>query len=39
VSARDELLATFDEVLPTLGDRTEPLLLEVAIAPDESFAP
>jgi benzoylformate decarboxylase len=39
VSAHDELLATFDEVLPTLGDRTEPLLLEVAIAPDESFAP
>ncbi len=39
VSAHDELLATFDEVLPTLGDRTEPLLLEVAVAPDESFAP
>jgi benzoylformate decarboxylase len=39
VSAHDELLATFDEVLPTLGDRTEPLLLEIAISPDESFAP
>jgi benzoylformate decarboxylase len=39
VSAHDELLAAFDEVLPGLGDRTEPLLLEVAVAPDESFVP
>ena len=34
-----ELLRTLDEVLPDLGDRDEPLLLEVAVAPDESFVP
>ena len=30
---------TLDEVLPSLGDRSEPLLLEVKVAPDESFSP
>ena len=30
---------TLDEVLPGLQDRTEPLLLEVVVAPDASFAP
>jgi benzoylformate decarboxylase len=39
VHEHDELLRTFDEVLPGLGDRHEPLLLEIAVAPDESFAP
>ncbi len=34
-----ELLEVLDEVLPGLGGRDEPLLLEVAVAPDESFAP
>jgi benzoylformate decarboxylase len=34
-----ELVATLDEVVPELGGRTEPLLLEVVIEPDESFAP
>ena len=34
-----ELLQTLDEVLPGLGGRDEPLLLEVAVAPDETFAP
>jgi benzoylformate decarboxylase len=29
----DEMAATFDDVLPTLADREEPLLLEVVIAP------
>lgn len=39
VETHDELLEVFDEVLPTLGDRDEPLLLEVSVAPDESFVP
>jgi benzoylformate decarboxylase len=39
VRGHDELLQVFDEVLPELGGRTEPLLLEVAVAPDETFAP
>ncbi|HEY7207431.1 MAG TPA: thiamine pyrophosphate-dependent enzyme [Gaiellaceae bacterium] len=39
VREHGELLATFDEVLPGLGERDEPLLLEVVVAPDESFAP
>jgi benzoylformate decarboxylase len=39
VGDHDELLRTFDEVLPGLGGRDEPLLLEIAVAPDESFAP
>ena len=34
-----ELLEVFDEVLPGLAGRDEPLLLEVAVAPDETFAP
>jgi benzoylformate decarboxylase len=33
------LLDTFDEVLPVLGDRHEPLLIEVAVEPDPEFAP
>jgi benzoylformate decarboxylase len=39
IRGHDELLQAFDEVLPGLGGRDEPLLLEVAVAPDESFAP
>ena len=39
IHGHDELLQTFDEVLPALGGREEPLLLEIAVAPDESFAP
>jgi len=39
IHGHDELLQTFDGVLPGLGSRDEPLLLEVAVAPDESFAP
>jgi benzoylformate decarboxylase len=34
-----ELLDVLDEVLPGLGGRSEPLLLEVAVAPDRTFAP
>ena len=33
------LLETLDEVVPSLASRTEPLLLEVEIVPDETFAP
>jgi benzoylformate decarboxylase len=39
VSDHAELLAVLDEVLPGLGQRGEPLLLEVAVAPDTTFAP
>jgi benzoylformate decarboxylase len=39
IDAHDDLLQTLDEVLPTLRDRNEPLLLDVKVAPDESFSP
>ena len=39
VSEHDELLHALDGALPGLGSRDEPLLLEVAVSPDESFAP
>jgi benzoylformate decarboxylase len=35
----DDLQQAFDEVVPSLGDRDEPLLLEIAVAPDETFEP
>jgi hypothetical protein len=28
-----------DDVVPGLADRREPLLLEIVVAPDETFAP
>ena len=34
-----DLLAILDEVLPGLADRDEPLLLEVAVIPEATFAP
>jgi benzoylformate decarboxylase len=34
IEEHEDLLARLDEVLPALGSRTAPLLLEVAIAPD-----
>jgi benzoylformate decarboxylase len=37
-SRHDELLRVLDEVVPTLATRDEPLLLEVAVAPEERFA-
>jgi benzoylformate decarboxylase len=37
VEDHDDLLRTLDEVLPGLADRTEPLLLEVVVAPDPDF--
>ena len=33
VRTHEQLLSTFDEVLPTLRDRRQPLLVEVAVAP------
>ena len=39
IAEHGELLETLDDVLPGLQDRTEPLLLEVTVAPDTSFAP
>jgi benzoylformate decarboxylase len=39
IATHDELTATLDEVIPTLASREEPLLLDVAIAPTETFAP
>ena len=39
VETHEELVASLDEVVPGLGTRTEPLVLEVVVAPDETFAP
>jgi benzoylformate decarboxylase len=39
IATPTELERTFDEVLPDLAGRDEPLLLEIAVAPDETFAP
>jgi benzoylformate decarboxylase len=39
ITTHDELTAALDEVVPTLATREEPLLLDVAIAPTETFAP
>lgn len=39
VTTHDELVAALDEIVPTLDSRTEPLLLEVAVAPDATFSP
>lgn len=39
VDEHDELLRVLDEVVPTLSRRDEPLVLEVAVAPDETFRP
>jgi benzoylformate decarboxylase len=39
ISEHGELLDTFDEVLPGLASREEPLLLEVVVAPDATFMP
>jgi benzoylformate decarboxylase len=39
VEGHAELLERLDGLLPTLADRTEPLLLEVVVAPDATFDP
>jgi benzoylformate decarboxylase len=37
IETYDELVSTLDELVPTLHDRTEPLLLDVVIAPTMAF--
>ena len=39
IGTHDELLAALDEVVPGLAARSEPLLLDVAIAPTATFKP
>jgi benzoylformate decarboxylase len=39
VVTHDELLAALDGVVPTLAERDEPLLLDVAVAPTRTFHP
>jgi benzoylformate decarboxylase len=39
IEQHDELLAALDEAVPSLASRSEPLLLDVAIAPTATFAP
>lgn len=39
VSAHDELEEVLGEVLPGLAGRSEPLLLDIAVAPDDKFEP
>ena len=39
VSTYEELEAAFDEIVPGLAARNEPLFLEVAVAPDSHFVP
>jgi benzoylformate decarboxylase len=37
VGSHDELAAVLDDVVPELGERTEPLLLEVTVEPDATY--
>ncbi|GIH69836.1 hypothetical protein Mth01_20890 [Sphaerimonospora thailandensis] len=39
LDSHGDLLATLDEVVPTLASRTEPLLLDIAVMPDAEFRP
>jgi benzoylformate decarboxylase len=39
IESHDELIATLDEVIPPLRDRTDPLLLEVVVGTEADFAP
>ena len=39
IVTHEELVETLDEVVPTLADRDEPLLLDVVIEPTQTFAP
>jgi benzoylformate decarboxylase len=39
VATPDELMETFDEVVPELAAREEPLLLEVVVEPPQTFDP
>jgi benzoylformate decarboxylase len=39
IGTHEELLAALAEVIPNLASRSEPLLLDVAVAPTATFAP
>jgi benzoylformate decarboxylase len=39
IETHDELVEALDELVPTLAARDEPFLLDVAVAPTQSFAP
>jgi benzoylformate decarboxylase len=39
IERHDDLLAALDKTVPGLGERAQPLLLDVAIAPTATFAP
>jgi len=39
IERHDELIATLDEVIPSLAERREPLLLEMVVATESSFSP
>ncbi|MGI5492125.1 thiamine pyrophosphate-dependent enzyme [Microtetraspora malaysiensis] len=39
VDSYDDLVAVLDEIVPDLGSRTEPLLLEATVIPDTEFHP
>ena len=39
ITTHDELIEALDEVVPTLVDRSEPLVLDVAVAPTLEFEP
>ncbi len=39
ITTHDELLSSLDDVVPTLADRDEPLVLDVLVAPTLDFAP
>jgi len=39
VDTHDDLVKALDEVVPTLAARAEPLVLEVAVVPETTFAP
>ena len=39
IGSYDELVQVFDEAVPALASREGPLLINVAVAPNETFAP
>jgi benzoylformate decarboxylase len=39
ISTHDQLLRDLDEIVPTLASRKEPVLLDVVIAPSQTFEP
>jgi thiamine pyrophosphate-dependent acetolactate synthase large subunit-like protein len=39
VDSYEAMVKALDEVVPTLGDRTEPLVLEIAVIPEATFEP